>query len=385
MKTNDSLEFMRYFDAAPASGITETMRVRSVARLEQLHQLPSNVPKMPRVKQARQISRRQLAFRLTAIPVAAAATVAGSMLIPVNRPGAPQSAFANWSPVASAISAPLTDPVTAACLAQLNELGTETRSIPGGGARPAALTTQLTGAPTVSEQRGDWILLGFSAEGVASDDSVGDGGAYGECLVRLVDGKPIVGTASLLAGRWVLNRNVRPYSDMTWATTAPMAPDGISQFRIAEFVIPDDGALLSFSGTVGESVTGATLHLTDGRDVETTVANEHLVAWWPLQEGEKGMTVGRYPGQYSSIHTSDFLEGITFKLNGGVSREVGIEDLFPRGFGVFGVQTAQSELITENPYCVLLPATGGPVGIWECPMPGDPNWENSQRWISENS
>jgi len=225
------------------------------------------------------LSAGQLALRLTAIPVAAAAIIAGTTLSQPGTPTGPQPAFASWTRIPTAVSADLIDPASTACLHWLNLRGLSFSS-PGGVVTPPpgrGLTTPLEGLPLVSEQRGDWILLGF-----ASPEA-----PLAHCLLQVIDGQPTVVTTTMWGDGWmsgglVDGSRMDVLGSMTgvsggWSEAAPTGAAGLEIRHLA-----DEGTFMGFSAQVDPDVVGLTITLNSGETIEASVAGGIALAWWPV-------------------------------------------------------------------------------------------------------
>jgi len=323
MKTNrstlDSLDFIRNFDSAPASVIDRTATIRSEARLEQLHAISSPLVEerhrrvsKPRVLTEasrgfepvrKRLSARQLALRLTAIPVAAAALIAGTTLAQPGNPVGPAQAFASWTPEAIPVSQALLDPANSACLSQINARGTYTHD-----GQPF-LTHPVSGYPTLSEQRGDWFILGYT----------GDEIVFAYCLFQVVDGAPILqngivrGEPNWMITLWnpIVNDQVDTFGSSFMG--------GMPLSLIADNSIPDEGTMTVFAARVDPDVTAVDITLGSGNTVNATVADGTVFAWWPADkagnsvESVLNIAMGTDEAGESSpgwdAHSSEWLHG----------------------------------------------------------------------------
>jgi len=329
---------------AGVTTLNQTQQIRSEARLQQIfaharQQTPTVA--LPRQKRA---TSKAWAFRLAAIPVAAAAIIAGSFALPQNA-GVVAPAFANWTAVPTSLAQ--VDP------AELDLLDTTCREFLYDVVIPRSFDeASITGAATLTEIRGDlgrfnyqtniglelWCLIETPPQENPIDQVLLAGTR--EFTVLPSDTAPRGGTA--IATR---TTNRRTYHAMTFGgpnntsrgrvnvfyTTSVVGPLAIWDNVNGGYIdIPADTAfiiqaqqeaptplefrrigqplregettesraelyrqLIDWSdssevthlrivdGVAGSAVTDVVIHTIDGLEVTATLADGRFMAWWP--------------------------------------------------------------------------------------------------------
>ena len=266
------------------------------------------------------LSRSQLALRLIAIPVAAAALIAGSALLPQG-PAGPQPAFASWTALPAAVSPDLLGPASAACLAGLQESLATDRGGP-------QLLTPVDGQPFAAEQRGNWIMLSY-----APDET-----RFENCIAQIVNGEPRfergtlqgAGMIGVARNRFVMDdpSGFNPGFTIGRGTTSPPAPDGFGSFTYSEDVLPGEGQMSTFFGDVGADVVGAVIHLPNGEEVVATVTGGMVMAWWPtpveIAADLDEVNSWRSGSDFRPI--DHYISAITVTLLDGTTREINLNN-----------------------------------------------------------
>ena len=181
--------------------------------------------------------RRLRLARWATVGAAAVAAVVAVLVVGTTGRG-PTSAFAGWSASPTAPASGQLQAAEAAC-----------------GQRSPALSS-LT--PTVADTRGPFSLLLYAVNNASS-----------VCVTGLPTGTLIGET-----------------SGGGTANATAVAADAIEPAAGQLGVMVADGQAFRFlTGQAGANVTGVTLALDDGSNVQATVANGWFAAWWPGTQG----------------------------------------------------------------------------------------------------
>ena len=179
----------------------------------------------------------------------AAATAAAVLLLDLGPQAS--SAFAGWTPTPTHASAAQVADAQDACQSRLSTFSTQ-----GGKAMKAALkaprTTNMPSTahmtPVLTDTRGPFTFVIYS----------GPGGANGTCIS---------------------GPNFTSLSTRSGTIGGPPAGKLVASFEAHTAHGAD--AYSFVEGHAGDGVTAATLNLSDGSQVQTTIQNGWMVAWWP--------------------------------------------------------------------------------------------------------
>ena len=177
--------------------------------------------------------------------VAAAAATAAVLLVDLG-PRAPE-AFAGWTPAPTYASAAQVAGAKGDCGSRLSDFSTRsTKAMKAAHIKGLPTISQMT--PVLTDTRGPFTFVIYS----------GANGATGTCISG-----PSFTSLSTRSG----------------TIGGPPAGKIVASF---EAHTAHAGDAYSFiEGHAGDGVTAATLNLSDGSQVQTTVQNGWLVAWWP--------------------------------------------------------------------------------------------------------
>jgi len=270
-------------DAAPPTLIDQTMQIRSQARLEQILAMPVEAPaSAPTAAFPRRCSSSR-SWRWAAIPVAAAAALAASVMWP-GSPALPpaHASLASWQAVPSALTGSEVGTIEAACEAAVEEM------VSGSRWQSLSAMPRLDD-PTILESRGDWVTVFYTTS---------DGG-FTSCLVWMDPSHGPIAANGISrpfeeGGQWgsYLNEELGLSSSM-WTTPGPgrtaLAPDETRLVSANLQQLSDEGAISSVIGLVGADVERIVLHTYTGGDVEASVADGWYTAWWPGAWGGEGI------------------------------------------------------------------------------------------------
>jgi hypothetical protein len=304
-------------DIRQAVPVTESMRIRSVARMEQILATDPNPPRpviagstrnllqpviagstrnflQPVIAgSTRNLNARRWALRLTAIPVAAALIIAAVSLIP--GPDLIPQAFATWTAVPSPASEEFIARANAECRLRMN------RTTSGWGIPPTR--AQLQQPPEFAEQRGNWVTLVYDTQ--EANPTV--------CLTELSEGR------FRNRGMWTLEPgNFNNLGDARWVESGAFAVDGESAVQYArdrigggvtatvyaESEVPNEGSFALLILKVEPELSGVEVRLTNGEAVTATLFNSVALAWWPLP-GERAEATDLLPSDLDWLDSND--------------------------------------------------------------------------------
>jgi hypothetical protein len=308
----NDLNLIKNHDIRNANPITETMRIRSQARMEQIVASPISEPVPAKSRSQFNLQPAGLkrwGLRLAAVPMLTAGIVAASVMLP--SPQNSQSSFPGWTAIPSAVAAPLLGPAEEACLARLNW--------DGWIIDPRWGPPNVSGAPDLAEQRGDWVLLMYS------NDSIANAG----CVVRMAGGQAEIrqnwtwesgggGSWSLPIGResgfdedgnW-FDTEGRDGLDFSTGGSILDADSGIGFFQYSRMFMPGFGPMILFSAAVDDTVAAVEIPVGGGHTISTTIANGNAVAWWPAELGEVEHPEGR-PFNWRLLLNVTYTDGST--------------------------------------------------------------------------
>ncbi len=250
MRTDDSAitAALLRLDPAPETGLTETERAHAEAVLARIVATPGELAQ----------PRRRRRVRLLAGLGLGGATLA---TLPALLLGG-GDAFGSWTPTPEPLSESAATAAAARCRA--------TMGVPDRGVRVA-----------LAERRGEWTyLLLTGPQGEAS------------CLMPH-DGGDVVGSATADPGR-----------------PPALRPDGLDETSSLTNVT-DDGSYSLTEGFIGRDVTGVTVHVSSGLDIEASISGERFAAWWPSVEQSS-----RHPEGESWSFTVHLADGSTLRSGG---------------------------------------------------------------------
>jgi len=294
----EMLAAIRNHDIRNANPITETMRIRSQARMEQIVASPISAPAPAKNRAQLNLQPaglRRWGLRLAAIPMLTAGIVAASVMLP--SPQNSQSSFPGWTAIPSAVAAPLLGPAEDACLARLNWVHIRDFEFPESWSLPPSVES----APLVAEQRGDWVLL------IYQNDQVQNAG----CVVRMANGEAEVRSDWMFFGggsMWSMGDDGHFDAEGNWVD--PDGADGldftmtgiswprgdeagVGSWQYRRMYMPGFGPMIMFTATVDDTVAAVDIPVGNGQTISTTVANGSAVAWWPAELGEVEHPEGR--------------------------------------------------------------------------------------------
>jgi len=308
-------------DAAPPTLIDQTMQIRSQARLEQILAMPVQAPASAPTAALPRRRTASRTLRWAAIPVAAAAALAASVMWP-GSPALPpaHASLASWQAVPSALAYSEAGTVEAACEAAVADMVSGTwQSL---GEMP-----QLDD-PIILETRGDWVTVFYATR---------DGG-FTSCLVWMDPSHgPIAanGISRPFAenGRWgsYLNEELG-LTTSVWSTPGlglgDLSPDEVRLVSANEQQLGDEGAISSVIGRVGADIERVVLHTDTGGDVEASVADGWYTAWWPGAWGGDGICAAATVEDGTTVETGCVIAtSVTLTLNDGRIVEVPFDSL----------------------------------------------------------
>lgn len=225
VKVNDALKAL---DAAPSAVMSDALRNRAAARLQEIVTTPP----------AQSRRHRTLYWRVAAAGIAAAAVLS---VIVATDVGTPAVTFASWT-------------------ATPGPLGAQERALAGdacvaAGGRPDAEVV-------LAERRGEWIGIAAATR----EPTVTT------CLVHLPIGSDAVGEVkeATSGGQGALPGRGQ-FTDGAISEFTDQSLFGLGEPASASFTI----------GDVGPGVAGLTITTADGRVVEATVHAGRFLAWWP--------------------------------------------------------------------------------------------------------
>jgi len=278
-------ELLRPFDAVPAESLGSAHPIRAEARLQQIMATQPGVIKPASAPEKRRLTSKQLAFRLTAIPVAAAGILGATLLAPHGNTVAP--AFATWTATPATLSGARLDAAVNACDVTLGQLGS-------GMSGTANSWQDFIPSPFIAEQRGDWAWLLFDQD---------DSSLTAQCQLLFLDNAPKVifaqGRVTTRIGNMPNNSHFAgggrgefelPATDDEIARRTARTnvwDDGLTAPGTASIVVaredfvPGNGMYSLVSGRVGSDVVGLVVNTATGEEVTATVADGQFVAWWP--------------------------------------------------------------------------------------------------------
>ncbi|MGZ4191001.1 MAG: hypothetical protein ACXVRW_00965 [Solirubrobacteraceae bacterium] len=177
--------------------------------------------------------------------VAAAAAAAGVLLVDLG-PRTPE-AFAGWTAAPTHASAAQVADAKGDCGSRLSDFSTRSgKAMKAAGIKSLPTISQMT--PVLTDTRGPFTFVIYS----------GPNGATGTCISG-----PSFTSLSTRSG----------------GATEPPAGKIVASFEAHTAHAQD--AYSFVEGHAGDGVTAATLILSDGSQVQTTIQNGWLVAWWP--------------------------------------------------------------------------------------------------------
>lgn len=227
-------EALHYLDPARMAELTEPERDRGEATFARIVAAP--LDETEHVEPVRPYRRRRRLLAALGLAGAAGVSVPGLMLGVGN-------AYGSWTPT----PAPLTD---GAAVAAANTC------------RDALGAPDLGERVALAERRGGWtyiILTGPTTEAfcLMSDERTGEGATAAP-------------------------------EDLFASYGAPIAPPQVDPHRIDETSSvqgnTDEGWFVGVEGFVGDEVTGVTVHISSGPDLEASIAGNRFAAWWPTSE-----------------------------------------------------------------------------------------------------
>ena len=203
--------------------------------------------------------------RMTVGALAGAAATTGAV-VSVIVLGSAQAAFAGWSPSPTLVSAGQTSSADTACHAQL----AADRGLPGA--------TSQTGATSPSE----WSAVATDVRGPFTLVIYQDGNAHASCLTG--PSIMVLSQSSGSGGSMTVSGTVRKGTgggNSTSTMIGSVTSGSIEQLSVDHLASTTQGAYTIVTGQVEAGVTGVTLVRGDGEDVQASVSNGALVAWWP--------------------------------------------------------------------------------------------------------
>jgi len=300
------LRVIKQHDLKREAAITETMRIRAEARLEQILATPTPVEHQAVRRPApvgfaatklawagrrvsglfRPRSSAVSGFRLAAIAVLSIVVIAITTLLPAGT--GVQPAFASWTPNPTPVSPSVLELADAVCLQGIN------RSLRNLNASQIGNSlTELAAPPTVAEQRGDWVLFSYA-----------EGGQSAGCLLQVIAGQPRMrsswanseaggslmttsqpgeslefgnsGASSSVGGREFEFGNSGAFSVVNID-----ADNGIYSFNMLQVAVPNAGPIRVFSAQVNDDVTALSIDAGPDGQIVATVTQGTALAWWP--------------------------------------------------------------------------------------------------------
>lgn len=247
MTTDTSISAaLRRLDAAPETRLTAAERERAeavLARIVATPGAPGAPGRPPRHRRVRLLAGAGLA-------AGALATLPALLL-------GGGEAFGSWTPTPEPLSASAVATAQARCRTALD--------VPGTGV-----------AVALAERRGRWTYVLLD-------------GPRGEASCLLPDDGDDV------SGSYSPDRTPPP-------TLAP----GDIEATSSTTTVSDEGDYSSTEGYVGSDVTGVTVHVSSGLDIQASLANGRFAAWWPSVRQSS-----RHPGGESWSFTVHLTDGST--------------------------------------------------------------------------
>lgn len=230
---------LRHLDPAPGPDLTDAERARADATFARIVATPVDGPSgSPAPVRADRPHRRR-----NRLLVAGGLTGIAGVALPALLLGG-GSAFGSWTPTPESLTGEAAAAAATTCR--------DAFGVPDG-----------EGEVAVAERRGEWtylLLVGPEVEATClmPDDVVGrqahtDGDGFFGSHTADPPARPAVG------------------------------PRGIDETD-AMSSVTDDGQVTYLAGFVGSSVTGVTLHVSTGLEIEASVAGGRFAVWWPSEE-----------------------------------------------------------------------------------------------------
>lgn len=204
---------------------------------------------------------------------AGAATAATVVLL-----GGSVPAYAGWSATPTTSDTSPSSSAAASCQSQLSSA-----PLPNGPSGSPASSSSASGSwqPVATDVRGPFTVALYQ-----------DGGTYAVCFtsssfteINMVESNGSSGhggqanMTSVRASASGSGSSAGPQSSM--ATVSNTASGDLSQVLQNHLSTTSDGPYTLVDGRTASDVTGVTLVRTDGQDVEATVTDGWLIAWWP--------------------------------------------------------------------------------------------------------
>lgn len=225
---------LRDLDPARRTDLTQAERQRADATYARIVATPTDAPVPIDLDRPRRRSRMLVPVGL----VGAAGAAIPALLLG-------GSAYGSWTPTPEPLASGAASAAADTCRAALDVSGRATPEL-------------------VAERRGDWtyVLLG------------GPGGE-GSCLMpNDVVGDTVPGDRQAFFGTYDPDRDVED----------PTLPsDGLVEVQSMEGTT-DEGWFAWTQGHVGSDVTGVTVHIPSGPDVQASVDDGRFAAWWPVDD-----------------------------------------------------------------------------------------------------
>jgi len=310
----DEIALASRLNPQPRTPLGSTAEIRAAARLQQITATPRQIVG------ARQATPKVRALRWAAIPVAAAAALGISVVLPGSPTLTPAQALTTWQAVPGDGSNVDLAAADAACLAAVDEMIADPwltlENRPDLGAEPILLET-----------RGEWATIAYT----------GANNEFTSCLLWTPDGQPPVVAVAHVSPRdamstiWgsyvnddfdfdaVLNQS----SDVGWAEVP--AADAAQFIEGTQGVnLTDDDGFSSVVGRVGSDVVGLVLHTYTAGDVEASISDGWYTAWWPGPFGGPSYCLGQVdPDTGTSKNFGcNIADTMTITLRDGSSRTV---------------------------------------------------------------
>lgn len=226
---------LRDLDPARRAVLTDAERERADATFARIVATPSDAPETASPDRFR----RRRSRLLVSVGLVGAAGAA----IPALLLGG--SAYGSWTPTPEPLTAAAASAAADTCRAALEVPGQTTRDL-------------------VTERRGDWTYV-----------LLADSNGEGACLMP----NDVVGQAPP-ADRTAFFGTYDPDTDVDVPT---LPRDGIVEVQSMEGDT-DEGWFSWTQGHVGSDVTGVTVHIPSGPDVQASVDDGRFAAWWPVDD-----------------------------------------------------------------------------------------------------
>jgi hypothetical protein len=207
--------------------------------------------------------RRRPALNLTigAVATAAAATAAITLFL-VAGPGA-HTAFAGWKAAPTPASAGQRQDAETACR---QRIANSSRTATGSTTKPARMIDPSSLRLALTDTRGPYSLLLF------------DGSTQMICLAGP--------SFNSITGAYLSSSTSVPVGQILVGRTSYGGRPGIGAFTVVE-------------GRVSAGVSAVSLQVTDGSQVDSTVANGWFAAWWPNSHGITSATITTPTGTHT--------------------------------------------------------------------------------------